>query len=107
MTESTIAPVVRQVIVHCSPAHAFEVFTTHFDEWWPRAHHICTAELVRATIEPKPDGASTVVTLEHRGFERSAGGDDLQGGVSGQGGWTDLLELFRARASARPDGGAA
>lgn len=57
MTEpTTIAPVRREVTVGVSPARAFQLFTEHFDAWWPRGHHIGTAELRRVIIEPHVGG---------------------------------------------------
>jgi uncharacterized protein YndB with AHSA1/START domain len=61
-------------------------------------------------FDPDPDAASeievrftpqdggTLVELEHRGFERrTAGGAQTREAVSGEGGWTELLQLY-ARA---------
>jgi Activator of Hsp90 ATPase homolog 1-like protein len=46
----------------------------------------------------QPDG-STLVELEHRGFERmSTGGEAMRAGVSREGGWSGLMELFRTAA---------
>jgi hypothetical protein len=35
------------VVVKTSVEHAFEVFTTGFDAWWPRQHHLSDADLAR------------------------------------------------------------
>ena len=133
---------------------AFSVFTERFDTWWPRAHHIGTAEMAEALIEPRRGGrwfergtdgsecewgkvlawdppnhvalswhlngafnydpdpakasrvdvhffvesdASTRVELVHSGLDRH--GDSwrqLRDGISSDGGWPTLLQLFAA-----------
>ena len=56
MTNITITPIRREVTVPASPARAFQVFTEHFDAWWPRGHHIGAADLHHAVIEPRAGG---------------------------------------------------
>jgi uncharacterized protein YndB with AHSA1/START domain len=53
MTEPQTVPLpVRKTIrVRASRERAFEVFTSGFDDWWPRSHHIGTAPMKRAVIE--------------------------------------------------------
>ena len=46
----------KSVTVNATREHAFQVFTTGFDSWWPRAHHIGKAEMLAAIIEPKTGG---------------------------------------------------
>jgi len=46
----------KQLTVEAACAHAFDVFTSGFDGWWPRSHHIGKAELLAAIIEPKAVG---------------------------------------------------
>lgn len=46
----------KRLEVEAPCAHAFQVFTTEFDSWWPPSHHIGTAELLAAIIEPKAGG---------------------------------------------------
>jgi uncharacterized protein YndB with AHSA1/START domain len=47
------------------------------------------------------DGGGTRVDLEHRHFERMGpGGETMRTGVSGPGGWSTLLDVFKARAEA-------
>jgi hypothetical protein len=46
----------KSLTVEASIAHSFHVFTTGFDSWWPRAHHIGKADLLAAVIEPKAGG---------------------------------------------------
>ena len=50
------APVLKTVRVKASPQRAFDVFTTRFDAWWPRSHHIGKAEMKEAVIEPRRGG---------------------------------------------------
>jgi uncharacterized protein YndB with AHSA1/START domain len=58
----------RRIALSCSPAHAFRVFTTMTDLWWPR-HHRRTAAATMV-FEPKlggrllergPDGSDWVI----------------------------------------------
>ena len=45
------------------------------------------------------DDGRTRVDLEHRHFERMGPeGDTMRAGVGGPGGWSSLMELFKARA---------
>jgi uncharacterized protein YndB with AHSA1/START domain len=46
----------KNITVDVSRAHAFEVFTTGFDSWWPRSHHISKVEMRAAVIEPRTGG---------------------------------------------------
>jgi hypothetical protein len=81
---------------------AFTVFTEGFDTWWPRGHHIGTAEMAEALIEPRVDvrfvverDGVTRVELEHSGLDRhGASWTDLRDGISSSGGWPDLLSRF-------------
>ena len=41
-----------------------------------------------------PQDGGTLVELEHRGFERNAGGAVIREKVGSEGGWGELLELF-------------
>jgi uncharacterized protein YndB with AHSA1/START domain len=52
----TIAPVRKSVHVKAGQAHAFEVFTTGLDRWWPRKGTIGTSPLKTVTIEPRLGG---------------------------------------------------
>jgi uncharacterized protein YndB with AHSA1/START domain len=58
MTQRTIkpAPVRKTVRVGASRERAFDVFTAGIGRWWPKSHHIGTADLDTYVIEPKPDG---------------------------------------------------
>jgi uncharacterized protein YndB with AHSA1/START domain len=44
----------RRIVLACSPGHAFDVFTTRTDLWWPR-HHRRTASSV-IIFEPATGG---------------------------------------------------
>jgi uncharacterized protein YndB with AHSA1/START domain len=52
----------HEIAVACDPAHAFDVFTTHIDTWWPLGTHsvavqILEVEPVSVRFEPGPEGA--------------------------------------------------
>jgi hypothetical protein len=53
---ATIAPVRKTVTVKADVPHAFAVFTSGIDTWWPRSHHIGSAPLETAVIEPRLGG---------------------------------------------------
>lgn len=57
--------------VHCSAAHAFEVWTSRIDSWWPRSHTVSAEPGARVTLEPFVGG---------RIFERTAAGVEHQWG---------------------------
>ena len=48
---TNVAPVKKSVTVKASAAKAFDVFTSGFDTWWPRSHHIGESPLATAVIE--------------------------------------------------------
>ncbi len=58
----------RRITLACSPAHAFRVFTTMTELWWPR-HHRRTANAVMVfepqlggrLLERAPDGGEWVI----------------------------------------------
>ena len=47
-----IAPVRKSIVVHASAQHAFVVFTTGIDRWWPKSHGIGATPLKESVIEP-------------------------------------------------------
>lgn len=57
-TTNTIvmAPVKKSIRVEASQAHAFEVFTSGLDRWWPRNHSIGSAPLKENVLEPRLNG---------------------------------------------------
>jgi uncharacterized protein YndB with AHSA1/START domain len=52
----TIAPVRKSLRVQASQAHAFEVFTSGIDRWWPRKHSIGTTPVQKTVFEAKAGG---------------------------------------------------
>jgi hypothetical protein len=48
----SIAPVRKTVVVHTTPAKAFEVFTARIDRWWPKSHGIGSTPVRESIIEP-------------------------------------------------------
>lgn len=57
MPEQMSAITVRKRLEVDAPcAHAFHVFTSEFDSWWPPSHHIGKADLLAAVIEPIAGG---------------------------------------------------
>lgn len=67
----TPAPVRKAIRVNAPQARAFEVFTARFGNWWPKSHHIGTAEMKDAIIEPRHGG---------RWYERGLDGSECQWG---------------------------
>src|SRR5215475_13913820 len=93
----TAAPVRCAVTVPLSPDRAFALFTDGYHTWWP-GHHIGTADLAEAVLEPD---RQTRVELEHRHIERhGAGAAGIRQGVSGPGGWAGILEGYAKIAAA-------
>ena len=56
MTSVADASVKKSVVVNASVEHAFQVFTTGFDSWWPRGHHIGKSPMTEAVIEARRGG---------------------------------------------------
>jgi uncharacterized protein YndB with AHSA1/START domain len=57
MTTGTDAvAVTKSITVNAGRERAFAVFTEKFSTWWPKGHHIGTAELADAVIEPRVGG---------------------------------------------------
>jgi uncharacterized protein YndB with AHSA1/START domain len=52
----TVAPVRKSIRVKASQAHAFEVFTTGLDRWWPRTHSVGSAPVKSAVMETRLGG---------------------------------------------------
>jgi uncharacterized protein YndB with AHSA1/START domain len=155
MTSVADTSVKKSIVVNTSVERAFEVFTSGFDSWWPRSHHIGKSPMKQAFIEgrvggrcyttqedgtdcpwgqilawdpphrfvmawqithewgfqadlskssevevrftPEP-GGGTRVDLDHRYFERMGpDGETMRTGVGGPGGWSGLLDMFKAR----------
>jgi uncharacterized protein YndB with AHSA1/START domain len=56
ITTVKIAPVRKSVRVNTSQAHAFEVFTSGLDRWWPRKGSIGSSPMKSTTFEPRLGG---------------------------------------------------
>jgi uncharacterized protein YndB with AHSA1/START domain len=57
MTQTaTIPPVRKSIRVHSSQAHAFEVFTSGLDRWWPRKATIGKAPMKIVAMETRLGG---------------------------------------------------
>jgi uncharacterized protein YndB with AHSA1/START domain len=52
----TAAPVRKSIRVNAPQAKAFEVFTARIGQWWPKSHHIGSAPMTTAKIEPFAGG---------------------------------------------------
>jgi len=55
-TFQSVQPVQLDVTVNCSPAQAFDLFTTRMAAWWPASHHIGDGDLADVRIEPRAGG---------------------------------------------------
>jgi uncharacterized protein YndB with AHSA1/START domain len=56
ITTVRIAPVRKSIRVKASQAHAFEVFTSGLDRWWPRKASIGSSPLKSNVFEPRAGG---------------------------------------------------
>jgi uncharacterized protein YndB with AHSA1/START domain len=56
ITTVKIAPVRKSIRVSTSQAHAFEVFTSGLDRWWPRKGSIGSSPMKSTTLEPRLGG---------------------------------------------------
>jgi len=67
----SIAPIVRTVQVKAAPARAFDLFTTHMAQWWPKGKTIGKNPHAAIIVEPRAGG---------RWLERDAEGNETQWG---------------------------
>ena len=65
------APVRKSLRVSASQERAFTEFTAGIGRWWPKSHHIGTAEMDTLVIEPREDG---------RWYERGVDGTECEVG---------------------------
>ena len=70
----------------------------HLDEEWRVDPDPARASELEVTFAPEDGG--TRVVLEHRAFERRAGGREIAGSVAGDGGWGGLLASYAEAAHA-------
>ena len=107
MTHSEIEPHVGGRF-YARFADGKEIDTGHVTVWDPPARLVFTWEIsgewkchpgagTASEVEVRfvPDGAgATLVELEHRHFERMAGGETMRAAVDSAGGWTGVLQQF-------------
>lgn len=54
---SDLAPVIKQVVVPCTPERAFELFTGRIGDWWPLAtHSVGEAHTTGVTVDGRVGG---------------------------------------------------
>lgn len=68
----SIAPIVHSVEVKAPPARAFDLFTAHMQDWWPRGRTVGKKPHAAIVIEPRAEG---------RWFERDEDGNEIQWGT--------------------------
>jgi hypothetical protein len=66
-----IEPIRLSFDVRCAPDHAFAVWTSDIDRWWPADHTVSGGDDVLVVLERRPGG---------RIFERTAGGVEHEWG---------------------------
>ena len=67
----TTTSVRKTITVDVPIARAFEVFTTDFDRWWPRTHHVGATDMAEAIMEGRQGG---------RWYERGIDGSECEWG---------------------------
>jgi hypothetical protein len=65
-----IDPLELTLDIDCAPDHAFDVWTSRFDRWWPRGHSV-SGDPAAIVLEPHVGG---------RIFERTADGTEIDWG---------------------------
>ena len=71
MTQQTETSVRKTVTVEAGQERAFEVFTSGIGSWWPKEHHIGSADMAGCTFEPRVGG---------RWYETSVDGSECDWG---------------------------
>jgi len=56
MQTINLTSIKKEFMVEASQQTAFEVFTQKMDLWWPRTHHIGSAEMTEMVVEPFVNG---------------------------------------------------
>lgn len=56
MQTINLTSIKKEFTVEASQQTAFEVFTKKMDLWWPRTHHIGSAEMTEVVVEPCVNG---------------------------------------------------
>ena len=56
MQTISLTSIKKEFTVAASQQTAFEVFTRKMDLWWPRSHHIGSADMTEMVVEPHVDG---------------------------------------------------
>jgi uncharacterized protein YndB with AHSA1/START domain len=64
-------PIEVEFTVACSPAHAFEVWSGRFSQWWPRGHSRSGNPDLTVVLEPRPGGR--IFEREPNGVEHDWG----------------------------------
>jgi uncharacterized protein YndB with AHSA1/START domain len=66
-----VSPLELSYDIDCSPARAFEVWTTRLSTWWPRGHNATGSDDSVMVLEPRLGG---------RLLERTASGEEVEVG---------------------------
>ena len=61
--------IVVEFEVRCSPAHAFDLWTSQISTWWPHGHRPSGDESSRITIEPGDGGPQRTRTQSEAAFQ--------------------------------------
>ena len=56
METINLTSIKKEVVVEASQQTAFEVFTQKMDLWWPRTHHIGSADMTEMVVEAHVGG---------------------------------------------------
>ena len=51
-----IEPILLSFEVACPPDHAFRIWTTDIDRWWPADHTVTGTAAATVVLEPRPGG---------------------------------------------------